>query len=453
MDAHWTIATAGRALRAGTISAVELTQGYLDQIAAQDERLRAYVTVTTERALADARRADLELHANKDRGPLHGIPITLKDVIMTQDIRTTAGSRVLDDYIPTVNAEVARDLSKAGTVLLGKTNTHEFARGVFSPPTRNPWNTDHIAGGSSGGPAAAIAAGMALGAVGTDTGGSIRIPSACCGVTGFKPTYGAISRSGVIDLSASFDHVGPIARTVEDCALLFDEMAVTPRHPPYAAQIVQGSTGLHIGILGGYWQHGVESEVLALVHAAAASIRPNLPVYHELSDEMKHLFETYTIIASVESSDYHQRQGWYPALADRYTAITRASLAYGGTISAVDFIRAQAHRALVTSLWNAWMDVQNVDVLLAPTLPMPAPTVATTEDPGLAPGTRERLLSLNFPFNVMGMPALSVPCGFTTSGLPVGMQIIARAGADAQVLRVGYAFQQATEWHERMPRL
>ena len=451
MEARWTIAAAGRALRAGTITSVELTQGCLNRIAAGDATLQAFVTVTAERALADAHRADQELHAGADRGPLHGIPIALKDLILTEGITTTGGSAVLADYTPPISAEVARDLARAGTVLLGKTNTHEFAWGVFTPPTRNPWNTEHIPGGSSGGSAAAVAAGEALGAIGTDTGGSVRIPSACCGVTGFKPSYDLVSRTDVIQLSSSFDHVGPIARTVEDCALLLDEMVKTPKHPPYAAQIMHDIGDTRLGVLGGPWADEVDATVLSCFHDATTTLAATLPVLPRSTAALDALFAIYVTIMAAEAGEYHQRMGWYPERSERYTLATRERLANALQLPAVSFIQAMHDREQAIAEWNDWMDLQQVDALLAPTLPIPAPRSADTSDPALSGGLRTALLRLTFPFSLMGLPALSVPCGFTTAGLPVGMQIITRRGDDALALRIGHAFQARTDWHKRIP--
>ncbi|HEX9414077.1 MAG TPA: amidase, partial [Ktedonobacterales bacterium] len=282
-----TLSDAAELLHARATTAVELTRACLDRIAALDQQVHAFVTVTPERALADARQADTLFGASldDDRGPLLGIPVALKDLIATRGIRTTASSRVLEDWVPETDADVARALAAAGTVLLGKTNTHEFAYGTFSLPTRNPWDLERVPGGSSGGSAAAVAAGMCLGAVGSDTGGSIRIPSACCGVTGLKPTYGLVSAAGVIPLSWSLDHVGPIARSVRDCALLLDALVENelfePRRPLPGVAVgdalryvdatddaAAALTGLRLGVPTNYFFSAVEPEVEAAVRAA-----------------------------------------------------------------------------------------------------------------------------------------------------------------------------------------
>ncbi|MBA3823203.1 MAG: amidase, partial [Ktedonobacterales bacterium] len=270
MEVPVTLAAAARALRTGGTTSVDLTRRFLATIAAREGTVHAFATITTERALADATRADAERRAGIDRGPLHGVPIAVKDLLMTAGIPTGAGSAVLRDHTPTEDADVVRELATAGAVLLGKTNTHEFAWGVFTPPTRNPWDPTHIAGGSSGGSAAAVAAGETCAAIGTDTGGSIRIPAACCGVTGFKPSYGRVSLRGVIPLSTSLDHVGPIARTAEDCALLMDAIAAAPWRGSHTEGIDAGTDAIRFGLLAGPWAEGVSPAVLTLVHAAAA---------------------------------------------------------------------------------------------------------------------------------------------------------------------------------------
>jgi aspartyl-tRNA(Asn)/glutamyl-tRNA(Gln) amidotransferase subunit A len=440
MAEEWTIATASRALHSGALSAVALTEACLQRVAERDPALRAFVTVTADRALADAEHADQVLQAGANRGPLLGIPIALKDLIETDGILTTAGSRVLAEYVPTMDAAVALRLAAAGTVLVGKTNTHEFAWGVFTPPTRNPWDRERIPGGSSGGSAAAVAAGEVLGALGTDTGGSIRIPAACCGVTGFKPTYGLVSTDGIIPLSHTLDHAGPIARTVEDCALLLDAIVDTPRRP-FALQLNDGINGVRLGVLGDMWEEGVDPAVLAAFRAAASVLVANTTSVESPFAVSAGWFHAYRMIQSPEATAYHQDMGWFPQLADRYTLPTRSYLERGTMIAATEFARALRLRESWRQMWDAWLDRLGLDILLAPTIPMTAPRVVDTEDPAKSQQLREALLRLTFPFNMLGMPALSVPCGLV-NGLPVGMQIIGRRGADALVLRVGHALQQ-----------
>ena len=451
MTVPQTIAAAAQALRAGAVTSVDLTRACLARIAAREGELHAFVTVTAERALADAARADAELRAGHNRGPLHGIPIALKDLIATAGIRTTAGSAVLRDHIPSDDADVARDLAGAGAVLVGKTNTHEFAWGVFTPPTRNPWDVARVPGGSSGGSAVAVATGEALAAIGTDTGGSIRIPAACCGVTGHKPTFGRVSLAGIIPLSASLDHAGPLARTAEDCALLLDAIAAPAWRGRHIEGIDAGIADVQMRWLSGPWEATVTPEVLAVVRAAGDIIAPDAAPLDALAPyDIAELFSDYRVIQSPEAVAYHRAQGWFPDHAADYTAITRDFLERGSDIPAYKYVAAQRRRQEVIAYWEAAIDAAGADIVLAPTLPIVAPTVAEAEDSATSQAAREALLRLTFPFDMLGVPVLSVPCGFV-GGLPVAMQIIGRRDADALVLRIGHAFQQMTNWHMMSP--
>lgn len=454
MIEDWTIASAGRALRNGTTTAVDLTQQCIDRIDQVDSEIQAFVTVLAESALDQARRADAELRQQIDRGPLHGIPLSLKDLILTQGIRTSAGSAVLADNTPSYSADVAVALTRAGAILLGKTATHEFAWGVFTPPVRNPWNREHIAGGSSGGAAASIIAAEALGGIGTDTGGSVRIPAACCGITGFKPSYGLVSTAGVVTLSDSFDHVGPLARTAEDCALLLDEIVTTPVHPSYAARLDLGVRDINFGILVDFWQTSTTSEIWSLFESAANVLRKNIAVLPSPLEDSSQSFADYRTIQGGEATAYHTRMGWYPERASRYTEITRQRLERGTAITAVDYLEAVRRCNKLKHDWQErFTQTYPTDILLAPTLAIPAPLISATEDPQQQGTLSETLLRLTFPFNLLGVPVLTVPIGFTASGLPVGMQIIGNVGADDVVLRVGHAFQRQTDWHLRQPSL
>jgi aspartyl-tRNA(Asn)/glutamyl-tRNA(Gln) amidotransferase subunit A len=466
----------------GEVSAVELAEHYLARIAALEDRLHAFVTVTPERAMADARMADTFLAAARadvgaENGPMTGIPIALKDLILTRGIRTTAGSRLLEDWVPEHDAPIATYLARAGTVLLGKTNTHEFAYGTYSLPTRNPWDLARIPGGSSGGSAAAVAAGECLGAVGTDTGGSIRIPAACCGVTGFKPTYGLVSTVGILPLSWSLDHVGPIARSARGCSLLLDtlvndELAEPLRPlPGYADEeklepihYVEATedkaaviAGLRLGVPSNYFFAHVEPEIESAVRAAIrvfAALGAQIEEV-EVPAVIDDLFAVYRAVQRPEATTAHMDAAWYPALADRYSPAVRAALERGVQYTAADHIRAQ--RAKQAFADEMAMLLERVDALLAPTLPLVAPRVADLDRPVVVAGREEEasaaLLRLTFPFNISGQPALTVPCGFNGDGLPIGLQIVGRQFDDATVLRLGHAFQRDTDWHLRQPAL
>jgi aspartyl-tRNA(Asn)/glutamyl-tRNA(Gln) amidotransferase subunit A len=452
MDDGMTIAAMRRDLRDGTTTARRLVEACLERIAALDGALHAFITVTAERARSDADRADEEWQRGAIRGPLHGVPIALKDLIATRDILTTAGSQVLADYVPDADAEIVQNLERGGAVLIGKTNTHEFAWGVFTPPTRNPWNLERVPGGSSGGSAAAVAAGMIPGAVGSDTGGSIRIPAACCGITGLKPTYGLVSTAGVIELSASLDHVGPLARTAEDCALLLDTLAIGSEGAPFSEDLTAPAPDLvRIVVLGDLWRDGVAADVLARVDEAVAVLAPHAPVVAWPDLKIEHLFDLYATIQGAEASAYHHAMGWYPARADRYTEETRQRIEHTSQIPAIAYLQARRELASIVARWQQWMDDLPADVLLAPTLPITAPPIAATEDPITRKPLREALLRLTFPFDLLGVPALTVPCGFGGDGLPVGLQIIARRGHDHLTLRLGHLFQQRTSWHLMAP--
>ena len=477
------IATAEEAanlLRAGDISAVELAEHCLARVAVLDGRLRAFVTVTAERALDDARRADAVLAAARagtgDAAPLAGVPIALKDLIATRGIRTTASSRVLDDWVPDADAPIAHRLAEAGTVLLGKTNTHEFAYGTYTPPTRNPWDLARVPGGSSGGSAAAVAAGLCLGATGTDTGGSIRIPAACCGVTGFKPTYGLVSTDGIIPLSWSLDHAGPIAHSVRDCALLLDALTggelFEPLRPlpnstdgdPLAPIAYRDATedaaasvaGLRLGVPANYFFAWIDPAVETMVRAAlrvfaalGATIE-EVPVPAAIDD----LFAVYRAVQRPEAVTAHQDAGWYPAHAEQYTPATRAALERGLSYTAGNYVRARRAKEAFTRELETLL-TERVDALLTPTLPLVAPLASDTDRPLSIAGRADDagLLRLTFPFDISGQPALTVPCGFSSAGLPIGLQIVTRQWDDATALRLGHAYQRATDWHLRRPPL
>jgi aspartyl-tRNA(Asn)/glutamyl-tRNA(Gln) amidotransferase subunit A len=357
-----------------------------------------------------------------------------------------------------------------GTVLLGKTNTHEFAYGTFSLPTRNPWDLERVPGGSSGGSAAAVAASQVLGALGTDTGGSIRIPAACCGVSGLKPTAGLVSTEGVIPLSWTLDHVGPIARTTRDCSLLldalvngelFEPLRPVPGNPEgrpmaYAETTEDAATtiaGLRLAVPTSYFFDIIEPEIETAVRAAMrvfAGLGAEL-VEIPMPPELDSLFDVYRAIQRPEATTAHMDAGWYPARADRYTPETCAALERGLTYTAGDYIRAQRQRQAFTEAMEALFD--RVDALLTPTLALVAPRVAEIERPLVVAGqpVEGALLRLTFPFDVSGQPALTVPCGFSQAGLPIGLQIVGRRYDEATVLRLGHAYQRDTDWHLRQP--
>jgi aspartyl-tRNA(Asn)/glutamyl-tRNA(Gln) amidotransferase subunit A len=468
-EAPLTIAAAHELLRRGEISSVELVQRCLLRIEQVDPVLKACVTVMAEQALAQARAADEARQARRRLGSLHGIPLGIKDLMMTRGVRTTAGSRVLEDWVPDEDATVVTRLAEAGAIALCKTNTHEFAFGTVTPPTRNPWDTERGPGGSSGGSAAAVASGELLGALGSDTGGSIRIPSSWCGVTGLKPTHGLVSCAGIIPLSWSYDHAGPIARTVEDCALLLDTLAGhDPRDPnsvdvpalDYTAALAAQRTpedavrGTRIGVPTRYFFDVVDAEVDAAVRAAIRQLEALGATVEEVDvpRELDGLFDAvYRGVQRPEAYTYHMDMGWLTERADRYTPTVRANLEAGAIYSAADYIRAQQARRRFADAMR--LVLERVDVLVTPTTAVVAPPIEGYDAWFQVDGREvpSGSLRLTFPFNLTGQPALALPCGFTRSGLPVGLQLVTRHFGDTTLLRLGHAYQRVTDWHLRQP--
>lgn len=464
-----TITDAVRLLRSGAVSSVELTQACLERILIWEPAIQACVTVMEEEATQDATAADLGLARRKDRRTLLGIPLGIKDLIETRGVRTTAGSQVLADFVPERDASVVTRLRQAGAVLLCKTNTHEFAYGTISPPTRNPWNTAHVPGGSSGGSAAAVAAGECLGALGTDTGGSIRIPAAACGVTGLKPTFGLVSRAGIIPLSWSLDHAGPIGRSVEDCAVLLDALAgFDPLDPDsvdvpllaFAASLSahlepdQAVAGTRIGVPNRFFFRSLDPEVEQAVRSAIELYAGlgAIVTEVEIPASVEEMFAVYRAIQRPEAYTYHREQGWLESRADLYRPAIYEAILAGSTYSATDYIQAQrSRREFATGMQSIFT---RVDALVTPTLPEPARSVDRIDEPAVYDGVTEPAgyaLRYTFPFNLTGQPALTIPCGFTSANLPVGLQLVATHFGEPTLFRLGHAYQRATDWHTRMP--
>jgi len=464
-----TMAGAIRQLRAGEMTAAALAESCLARIERLEPVLKACVTVMAEAARAQAREADAALATGRDRRPLLGVPLGIKDLIETAGVRTTAGSRVLEDWVPERDATVVTRLREAGGIALCKTNTHEFAFGTLTPPTANPWDLARSPGGSSGGSAAAVAAGECLGALGTDTGGSIRIPASWCGVTGLKPTFGLVGRGGIVPLSCALDHAGPIARTVEDCALLLDVLAGHDPDDPdsldvpqldYTSALQRGREPeeavrrTRIGVPANYFFEQVEGETARLVRAAIGRLRElgAEVVEVRVPEALESAFSAiYRAIQKPEAFTYHEDQGWLADRADRYTPELRELIISGGAYTAADYVRAQRARRALTAAMEALL--REVDVLATPTTPVPAATLDEAAAGLRADGVEIAggSLRLTFPFDLTGEPALSVPCGFTAAGLPVGLQLAARRFGEATLLRVGHAYQRSTDWHQRQP--
>jgi len=454
-------------LRSGIITPTELLTETLDSIDQLDRDIQAFVTVMRDQAYEEAEKAENEQRTGLFRSPLHGVPIAIKDIIAVKNVRMTAGSKVLEEYVPQEDATVVEQLRRAGAFIVCKTNTHEFAYGTYTPPTRNPWNLLHIAGGSSGGSAASVAAGMCQGAIGSDTGGSIRIPSACCGATGLKPTYGRVSIHGVIPLSWSLDHVGPLARSAEDCALLFDAIAsYDPRDPnsvsgPPAkatATLIEGTEGrdplslqgINLGVPSETFVAPLDPEVRAAWHAALLVLQEEGAELVDLELQPPSI-DTYRTIQMPEASLAHMERGWLSERLDAYTEKTRSRLLQGQAIPAVDYLRAQQQRRAFSSYLRSSMQV--VHALVLPTIPMPAILIEQADTDILIDGVTENatvaLLRLTMPYNLAGLPAISLPCGFSAGGLPIGLQVVGKPFEEAMILRIAHAYQQLTDWHRR----
>lgn len=455
------VVEAGRLLRAGTVTPLDLARACLARIERLDPGLNAFIAVHAERALEEARAAGAELAAGRDRGPLHGIPIGLKDLVDEAGVPTTAASAAYAHRIPDRDAEVVRRLRAAGAVLIGKLNLHELAYGASSVvgyrgPVRNPWAAGRTAGGSSAGSAVAVAAGLCWGAVGTDTGGSIRQPAAFCGIVGLKPTYGRVSVRGVMPLAPSYDHVGPMARDVTDTALLLQVMAGhDPEDPtslrlpvPRWADELEGGAPLRVGIARRHFFEGLDPEVAPVIENALEALRALDPRPREI--EVPAVTDTTLFRAEC----WAQHRARAEASPELFQPETLRRLRAGAEVepeqarrvaSELHELRGRAHELFA-----------EVDVIVTPTTAIPPFPVgspsgsAAGEDPSLREHELVALRNTR-PFNALGLPALSVPCGLTRSGLPVGLQIAAAPGAEATALRAGRAFERTGAGIGRRP--
>jgi aspartyl-tRNA(Asn)/glutamyl-tRNA(Gln) amidotransferase subunit A len=444
-------------LRRREVSPVELTKNCLAQIEKLNSTLNAFITVTSDSALAQAHEAEEEILHGNWRGPLHGIPLALKDLIDTAGIRTTAASAVFKDRIPEEDAEVVRPLKDAGVIFLGKQNLHEFAYGGSSMisyygEVHNPWDPARIAGGSSGGSAASVAAGLCYGAIATDTAGSVREPAALCGVVGLKPTYGRIGARGIIPLSPSLDHVGPIARTVSDGAVMLQAIAghnengVNAPVGDYFAAIRERLTPLRIGVPRKFFYEDLDPEVATAVEEALGVLRALGNDLFEIEIDVP----TDRTLQAAESYAYHRE--FVLRSPHLYQAETLRRIRTGEAISAAQV--EQAGRELKQTRSEIRKVFENVDVLVTPTTPIPAPAIADLKrNPDALRPCELVLLRNTRPANVWGLPAISIPCGFTSAGLPIGLQIIGPHWREERVLQLAYAYEQATDWHALSPRL
>jgi aspartyl-tRNA(Asn)/glutamyl-tRNA(Gln) amidotransferase subunit A len=457
-----------RMIATKAVSPVEVVRAHLDRISALDGRLRSYITVSADAALDAARAAERALMACDAGGPLHGVPVAVKDLCHTAGVKTTGGSKILRDFVPAEDATVVARLRSAGAIVLGKLNMHEFAYGPEGLNEHyghalNPWDAGQprIAGGSSSGSGVAVAAGLAAGALGSDTGGSIRIPAALCGITGIKPTYGRVSRAGVLPLSWSMDHVGPMTRTARDSALMLaaiagrdpaDPTTSTRAVPSYVSGLDGSVKGVRVGLLRSFFLETSDGAVRGAVEAAARTLADHGATVDEVS--LGHLADipaaTMAIIGS-EALAYHTE--WVRTRADEYQPDVIERLRMAAFVTGVQYVRGQQLRELVRREVDAALTRH--DVLLAPTTPITAPRIGEREVTVGSSRTdvRSALIRFTRPFNFSGHPACSVPCGVDGRGMPIGMQVVGRAFDEATVLRVADAYQRVTAWHARRPVL
>lgn len=456
------LATLASRIRSRELSPVDLTRAILGRVAALDGQLHSFVTVLPDRALAAAARAETEIAAGHYRGPLHGIPIGVKDLCATRGVRTTCASVVLADWVPDHDAAVVERLEAAGAVIVGKLNLTEFALAGYHPDLpipRNPWNPNHHAGGSSSGSGVAVAAGLCIGAIGTDTGGSIRLPSSWNGTVGLKPTYGRVSRFGVFPLGMSLDHIGPMTRRVADAAAMLEALAgFDPRDPTSlrvpaprcTADLGGGVRGLRLGIDDPYINDGCQPDVVDAIKRVAEVLRTQgadiVPVRLPPVDDVVY---AWSPLCAAEALVAHRPT--YPARAGDYGTMFRTFLEFGANLTAADYAAAHVQRIEFAGALQGVFE--HADVLICPGSFGPAPP-ANVVDP-YAPFSAELAAFMRYsaPFNFSGNPTLSVPCGFSPDGLPYGVQFVGRHLDEPTLCRVGHTYERATDWHTRHPSL
>ena len=456
------ISEAAATLRQGETSSLALTEASLARIQQTEATVNAYATVPAELALEAARHADAELAAGNDRGPLHGIPIGVKDICYTKGVVTEAGSKVMEGFVPDYDSTVVRKLNEAGAIMIGKTRCHEFAYGVNEPPTRSPWELNSYPGGSSTGSGVAVTVRSAYGAIGTDTGGSIRIPASFNNLVGLKPTYGRVSAYGVVPLSWTLDHVGPMTRTVLDNALMLgaiashdvnDATSAREPVPDYIAGIQDGVDGTRIGIDREYVLYpgvvddvraATESVISELADMGAEIIEVSLPEF-ELTPE------TLFTIMMVEASTYHRQM--LREKGDLYDPTTRATLQLGELVPGTHYVTslraAQRYRSAMRDLFQR----EQLDALISPTMPLPTALLSELHQPrrDMDIGETPMISYIHHTFsaNLGGQPAISAPCGFSSAGLPIGYQLMGRPFDEAMLFRIAWAYEQAHDWHQR----
>lgn len=456
----YTVGQLARLIQTRQVSPLEVTKSVIDRIEKIDGRLKSYVTVSRDEAMESAKGAERAIMAGQYLGPLHGIPIALKDNVLTKGILTTYGSKVLSDFVPTYDATITERFKQAGAVMVGKTNPHEFAWGVFSPPTKNPWDLERDPGGSSGGSAAAVAADLAIAAIGTDTGGSIRIPGSLCGIVGLKQTYGRVSKFGVMSHSYSLDHAGPMTKNVEDAALVLQAIAGwDPRDPStanvpvpnYSRALTGMISRIRLGIPKEHFYADLDPEVQQAVEKAIKVLQGLGASVEEFS--MPHLKYGLAAILAVEltsSTTYHAR---YMKRIAEYQPDVRTLVELGLFMLATDYLKAeQLRRVLINEAREAF---KRVDVMITPTEPIPAWKTgqATIRIGAKDVSVLDASWRNTFPYNLTGLPAITVPCGFSRTGLPIGLQIAGKPFDEETVLRVAHAYELNTDWHSKKPSL
>jgi aspartyl-tRNA(Asn)/glutamyl-tRNA(Gln) amidotransferase subunit A len=455
------VAQAAELLRAKKVSPLELAQATIARTQAHDPKINAFLRFTPEIALDDARRAEAEIARGQWRGPFHGVPYALKDIVDYAGLPTTAHSKILQNNVAKADAAVTQRLRAAGAVFMGKLATNEFAIGGPSfdlpwPPARNPWNRDCFTGGSSSGSGAAVAAGLVACAIGTDTGGSVRNPATLCGIVGMKPTYGLVSRRGVVPLAFSLDHVGPMTRTVRDNALMLDLIAGYDAADPgsanraaggYGAELERGVRGLRVGVIRHFYARDMEAdpEMATAIEAAVSRLGELGAQVAEI--ETAPLEEYIACNRTILTSEaFATHEVWMRERPQDYGALARGRIMAGAFVRAADYINATRLRRKLTHEFHALFD--RVDVMITASSMDPACRI---DDPQAVEYTYAR--QARAPFNVTGSPALSVPVGFSSSGLPLGMQLIGKPFSEALLYRVAHAYEQASGWHERHPAL
>jgi len=456
-----TIGEASGLIKDKKLSPVELTQAYLDRMGAIDGKVKSYVTPLPESALQEARVAEADIQKGNYHGPLHGVPIGLKDLYDTKGVRTTGQSKVFEHRVPTEDATVVTKLQEAGTVLLGKLAMHEFALG--GPKTslfdqaNNPWNLEHVTGGSSSGSGAAIAAGLAMGSLGSDTGGSIRGPAALCGIVGLKPTYGRVSRYGVLPLSWSLDHVGPMTWTVEDAALMLQVIAGhDPKDPTsskepvpdYSAALQTDLKGVRVGVPRHYFfadDVGLDDDTRNAVEKGIQTLKELGATVRDIEIPSLSLASiANTVIMIAEANAYHAKN--LKSQPQNYGDIVRSRFILGGAFTSADYIQSMRARSRLRREFA--QAFESVDIMAMPVMSKPAAALKDFDPMGMM-----MTPSMMGPFNQTGLPAMSVPCGFSSLGLPIGMQIAAAPFNEAAVIRAGHAYQQQARWHDQRPNV